>query len=291
MPRRKSLVRVVLQVIVVVVLFYGSGLVLDPLLSWLAQDLAGRTFAVLFAALFATWLAMRIYEAIPVREVGLWWNRNSMDNLALGLAGGAGAAILALAPAILAGAGRIVAHHSPDYPAVAFSLVCVAAGSIGEEIFFRGYGFQVLLARLGAWATILPAGVAFGLLHAANPGANRVGLANTAGFGVLFGYAYLRSRDLWLPIGLHIGWNVALPLLGADLSGFKIFAEGTGRELTWRVGALWSGGNYGPEGGLLASAALIPLGVYLWRAPVRRQRSPLTDPEAGSCEPAPHSPS
>jgi membrane protease YdiL (CAAX protease family) len=252
---------------------------LDYVLGWLAEDLAGRTFAVLFAALFASWLTLRIFEGIPVREIGLWWSRNSMDNLALGLAGGAGAACLALTPPLLTGAARIVFHHSPDYSTFVFALVCVAAGSIGEELLFRGYGFQLLVANLGPWAAILPVGVIFGLLHAANPGASQhpLGVINTVGFGILFGYAYLRSRDLWLPIGLHVGWNVVLPLFGADLSGFRIFTEASGHELAWRAGALWSGGNYGPEASLLTSAALIPLAVYLWKAPIRRQRSPFTD--------------
>ena len=45
-------------------------------------------------------------------------------------------------------------------------------------------------------------------------------------FGVLFGYAYLRTSALWLPIGLHFGWNVVLPLFGANLSGFTMGVTG-----------------------------------------------------------------
>ena len=55
----------------------------------------------------------------------------------------------------------------------------------------------------------------FALLHSSNPNATWLGTANTAGFGILFGYAYLRSRDLWLPIGLHFG----LELYTAPLRG------------------------------------------------------------------------
>ncbi|MGD0497869.1 MAG: CPBP family intramembrane glutamic endopeptidase [Bryobacteraceae bacterium] len=291
MEKRKGPIRIAIQVVVFVALFYGMASVLDYVLGWLAGDLAGRTFAVLCATLLASWLTLRIFEGIPVREVGLWWSRDSMDNLGLGLAGGAGAACLALTPPLLTGAARIVCNRSPDYSTFVFALICVAAGSIGEELLFHGYGFQLLMASLGPWATILPVGVIFGWMHAANPGASTMGLIDTAGFGILFGYAYLRSRDLWLPIGLHVGWNVLLPLFGADLSGFRIFREASGYELVWRAGALWSGGNYGPEASLLTSAALIPLFVYLWKAPIRRQFSPLTDRPAEDppCEPAPQS--
>jgi membrane protease YdiL (CAAX protease family) len=115
--------------------------------------------------------------------------------------------------------------------------------------------------------------------------------AITAGFGILFGYAYLRSRDLWLPIGLHFGWNFTLPLFGVNISGLRIRV--TGYELSWTAGKLWSGGEYGPEASILTAGVLILLAAYLWKAPVRRQSSPLTNPPAENavCEPSPLSPS
>ncbi len=285
---RKSLLRIAAQVVVFVIAFYAMAMVLDFVLGWLAEDLAGRTFGVLIAGLLASALALRIYEGNPLRDVGLWWNRSSMDNLGLGLAGGVGAACVAIVPALAAGAARITGQGSRDVSALTFALICVAAGSVGEELLFRGYAFQIVLARLGPWATVLPVGVLFGAMHFANPSFTAIALVNTAGFGILFGYAYVRSHDLWLPAGLHIGWNLALPLFGADLSGFKIFREATGYELVWRAGAVWSGGDYGPEASLLTSVALIPLFVFLWKAPICRQRSPLTDQTAeDSCEPSP----
>jgi hypothetical protein len=136
---------------------------------------------------------------------------------------------------------------------------------------------------------VVPVGVIFALLHGSNPGANWFSTANTAGFGILFGYAYLRSRDLWLPIGLHFGWNFTLPLFGVSVSGLKM--KVTGYEMSWTAGSLWSGGEYGPEASILTSAVLIALFIYLLKAPIRRQASPLTDPPAGSevCEATPSS--
>jgi len=170
-------------------------------------------------------------------------------------------------------------------------MALLAAGAAGEELFFRGYGFQLLLAALGPYATIVPVGVAFALLHSLNPNASWLGIANTAGFGILFGYAYLRSRDLWLPIGLHFGWNLTFPLFGATLSGLRI--NMTGYEISWTAGALWSGGDYGPEASVLTSAVLLLLFAFLWKAPIRRQSSPLTGPPAESavCDPSPSLPS
>jgi uncharacterized protein len=144
-------------------------------------------------------------------------------------------------------------------------------GAFGEELLFHGYAFQLLMKRLGPYQTILPAGVLFGLAHANNPAASQLGIANTMLWGVLFGYAYLRSGSLWLPIGLHYGWNWMLPLFGVNLSGFTMGV--TGRRLRWSAGEIWSGGDYGPEASLLttvAVAALLVLVRRLWVPPEER---------------------
>ena len=282
--------RLAIRVTVFVVLFWClERYIVGPLMIGLFLDAVGRMVAPLVSAVFATWLSLRIYEGVPVFAVGLWWNGSSIQNLGLGLLGGIGAAALVLVPPLLAGAMHIVWNRPPDYGAVVLTAACVAASSAGEELLFRGYGFQILVASWGPWPTILSAGLFFGWMHHWNPGATLPSVVNTAGFGILFGYAFLRSRDLWLPIGLHIGWNFTLPLFGANLSGFTMFKEITGHEMVWRAGDLWSGGGYGPEASVLTSAVLIPLFVYLWKAPIRRQSSPLTDlpGESAICEPSP----
>jgi hypothetical protein len=290
----KDPLRLGIHVVVYVALYFATAFVFSGLLVWLGGYLTGVTGTGLLSAIFANWLALRIYENRHVVEIGLWLNRRSAENLAWGLAGGAGSAALVLAPALLAGA----AHFTPtpaDQPTVGtiiFVSILLLAGSAGEEIFFRGYGFQELLATVGPWATVIPVGVIFALLHGSNPGATWFSTANTAGFGILFGYAYLRSRDLWLPIGLHFGWNFTLPLFGVNVSGLRM--KVTGYEMSWTAGSLWSGGEYGPEASILTSAVLIALFIYLRKAPIRRQISPLTDPPAGSsevCEALPLSPS
>jgi hypothetical protein len=293
-PNRRDPLRLALRVAVFVVVFYClQRYLVGPLLSWALLDAYGPLAAEMVSAVFATWLAMRIYEDIPIFSVGLWWNAASLQNLKLGLLGGVGAAALAMAPPLVTGAAHISAVRAPDYLVMFPAALGILIGSAGEELIFRGYAFQILMAACGPWATIIPIGLLFGLLHGGNPGAGALSFINTAAFGVLFGYAFLRSRDLWLPIGLHFGWNLTLPLFGANLSGITIFREITGHELVWRAGALWSGGEYGPEASILTSAALVPLFVYLWKAPVRRQSSPLTDPpgESPICDPSPRLPS
>jgi hypothetical protein len=85
---------------------------------------------------------------------------------------------------------------------------------------------------------------------------------------------------LWLPIGLHFGWNLTLPLFGVNVSGLRM--DETGYEMSWTACALWSGGAYGPEASVLTSAVVVLLSLYVWKAPIRRQTSLLIDPPAES---------
>jgi len=289
----KDPLRLTIHVVVYIVLFLITATVVGWALNGLLNAyLVSNVVTMLTAAVVANWLGLRIYANRRLADAGLWLNKASGENLLTGFAGGAGAACFVLAPPLLFGIAHFnpVPGSRPDAATILFVTFLLMAGASAEEMLFRGYGFQVLLADWGPYATILPVGVLFALLHGSNPGASWFSTANTAGFGILFGYAYLRSRDLWLPIGLHFGWNFTLPLFGADVSGLKM--KVTGYELNWTAGHWWSGGDYGPEASVLTSAVLFLLWYYLRKAPVRRQTSPLTDPpqESVVCEPSPLSP-
>ncbi|PWU10269.1 MAG: hypothetical protein C5B51_04655, partial [Terriglobia bacterium] len=237
MAAAKDPVRIAISVGVYVMLYVAAQFVLFFVLG-IAGQVASVILTVMLSAVFANWLALRIYENRPLTAVGLWWNHASRNNLAFGLLGGIGSACLVLAPPLLAGAAHLVrAPQAPAGGTLAFVTVMLAGGAVGEELLFRGYGFQVLLGSFGPYATIIPVGIIFALLHGGNPNATWFGLANTAGFGILFGYAFLRTRDLWLPIGIHFGWNLTLPLFGVQLSGLRM--EITGHEMVWTAGKLW----------------------------------------------------
>ncbi|MGA3040198.1 MAG: type II CAAX endopeptidase family protein [Bryobacteraceae bacterium] len=279
------------KIVVYVCLFFATAYVLGPLLYWLGGYIVSITATVLLAAAFSNSLCLRIYVRRGIAAIGLQGDRAALVNLGFGCLGGMAAAALVLAGPLLFHAARIA--PDPGSPASVSSFFFVSVlllfGSAGEELLFRGFGFQVLLRALGGWTTILPVGVIFAVMHAGNPNATWLGLANTAGFGILFGYAFLRSHDIWLPIGVHFGWNFTLPLFGVNVSGLTMRL--TGFTMRWSAGKLWSGGEYGPEASILTSAVLFLLFAYLWKAPIRRQPSALLDPPAGdvTCAPGPPS--
>ncbi len=235
--------------------------------------LVASALSVFAAAATANALGMRIYEHASLMEVGLGWSPASARNVLLGLAGGIAAAVAILLGPLVAGAAELVkAPGGQAQPsAILMLLVILVFGGIGEELLFHGYGFQVLLGALGPFATILPVSLLFAIAHGGNLNVSTLGLINTGLWGVVLGYAFWRSGDLWLPIGLHVGWNWMLPLFGTNLSGFTMNV--TGYVMRWKVGPLWSGGDYGPEGGLMTSVVVVLLFIWLaTKAPVRRQR-------------------
>ncbi len=226
------------------------------------------TFA---AAGVANAIVLRIWERGQLVDIGLGWTSASRRNLSLGILGGLGAGVVVLVGPILFRVADLEPAKDSHFqwPSLLLVSIVLLFGAVGEEMLFRGYGFQVLVKAIGPFATILPISVLFGLAHTQNLHFTWIALLNTILWGVVLGYAFVVSGDLWLPIGLHFGWNWILPLLGANLSGFTMGV--TGYSLHWKIGALWSGGDYGPEGGWINTAVVVSLFYYLRKAPIQHQ--------------------
>lgn len=236
------------------------------LASWLMFEILGEhayfpisAMASFTAAALANAITVRIYERGRLADLGLGWTPTSTSEFLIGAGVGALAVMVILVGAIAAGAAHFQRTVAPEHPvaSTAFVAIVLLFGAAGEEMLFHGYAFQLLVRKLGAFATILPAGILFGLAHINNPSATYIGIGNTMLWGILLGFAYLRTSALWLPIGLHFGWNVAMPVFGVNLSGFTMGVAGY--TLEWRVGPMLSGGAYGPEGSVLATVMIAAL--------------------------------
>jgi uncharacterized protein len=268
-----------LSLIIRLVFYLASafiGLQLIPiLLAPVFGMVVAATLGLFLMAALANLLTIRVFDRRPLTDIGLETNPGSGRNFAWGLALGVGTALLLLCAPLLARAAHLVPHPETQFAwlNLLFYLVVLLFGAAGEEMLFRGYAFQLLVEKLGPWATVLPIGVLFGFAHSGNPAATSLSILNTSLWGILFGYAYLRSRDLWFPIGLHYGWNAVLPLFGVNLSGLTI--EVTRYSYQWDLGALWSGGSYGPEGGILTTVFVIALFFILHRVPVIPQHAAI----------------
>ena len=129
-----------------------------------------------------------------------------------------------------------------------------------EELFSRGYQLQTIASGLNLfWGAVLSAAV-FGVIHLRNPHATWVSTTGIFFAGIFFAYAYIRTRQLWLPIGLHIGWNFFEGVVfGFPVSGLGIYPL---TRLQVIGPELWTGGPFGPEAGLIILPSMM-LGALL----------------------------
>ena len=147
-----------------------------------------------------------------------------------------------------------------------------AAGSFFEELMSRSYLLRVIAEGLaGARVSRRQAlvigwvitSMLFGALHLANPNATLLSAVNITLLGFLFGAGMVYTGSLALPIGLHMAWNVfqnnvfGLPNSGKPASTSLLVTEVNGS-------ALWTGGAFGPEGGLFSLAAIAVGGLLVW---------------------------
>ncbi len=271
---RQKKLGVLLRVGMFALIAIAGYFIFPTLLLWLLGERVSIVIATLgtfAAAAVANAVVLRIYERGQLADIGMEWTAASRRNLALGILGGIGAGLIVVVAPILFRVADLepVPNEHFRWPSLLFVSIVLLFGAVGEEMLFRGYAFQVLVKAIGPFATILPMSVLFGLAHSDNLDFSWLALANTILWGVVLGYAFLVSGDLWLPIGVHFGWNWTLPLLGANLSGFTMGV--TGYSMHWKIGGLWSGGAYGPEGGLLTSITAVAMFFYLQKAPIQHQ--------------------
>jgi uncharacterized protein len=149
----------------------------------------------------------------------------------------------------LAGGYRVEGTHALS--AVPPALAMAITSAVGEELLLRGIVFRITQELLGTWGALIISAALFGALHLLNP--NATGLAAVAislEAGVLLGAAFQATRRLWLPIGLHAGWNFTQGgLFGVSVSGTDV----TGVLQGSLAGPTWlTGGAFGPEASVVA---------------------------------------
>jgi len=87
-----------------------------------------------------------------------------------------------------------------------------------------------------------------------NPKLSALGIFNIFLVGILFAYMFIKTGNLWMPIGYHITWN----FFQGNVFGFSV--SGITMEGVYAVEYLEdniiTGGNFGLEGGVLATVVI-----------------------------------
>jgi hypothetical protein len=144
----------------------------------------------------------------------------------------------------------------------------------------RALLLRLLWRAFGPVPAFIVAALVFGALHLANPGATPLAGATVVMAGLMFCTLYALTGRLWVPIGLHLAWNLTQGyLFGATVSGNTL--GGSIAVSTAHPGAAaWlTGGSFGPEASvvalLLVSSATVgalALARKRWAGTPRRQR-------------------
>ena len=129
-----------------------------------------------------------------------------------------------------------------------------------EELTFRGYLLQNLTDGIGIRWSVILSSIMFGMIHLKNPNATILSGIIITLITFLFVLGWLRTGQLWIPFGLHAGWNFFLgPVFGFPVSGIH---EDSFIKLTINGPEWLTGGDFGPEGGFLV-LPIIGIGFIL----------------------------
>jgi membrane protease YdiL (CAAX protease family) len=242
--------------------------------------------AGLIGALLSVWLAGRFLDRRPFADFGFhldggWW-LDLFFGMALGalLMTAVFLTELGLGWVTVTGAFESLVPGAPFWLAMLVPAALFLCVGIYEELVSRGYqlrnaaeglnlpGVGPRNAVLLAWAL---SSAFFGYLHATNPNATLLSTINVTLAGLMLGAGYVVTGELAIPIGLHITWNFFQgAVYGFPVSGLRV-GGATFLSLDQGGPDLWTGGPFGPEGGLLGPGAMVS-GVLLITLWVRLRR-------------------
>jgi len=199
--------------------------------------------------LAAAWIMLHWIDRRPLTSLG-FIGEHAVRDLSIGIA--LGSSMMAICVAILTASHWAIwlPMFRISFGVVSLGALSMIANTVTQEVLVRGYVQQTFDLELGTRTAVLLSAGVFTLLHA---GVIRtmIPALNLFAAGILLGVAYAVTRNLWLPIGLHFAWNFLQgPILGLLVTGQNV---STGQPMLQVNGpAIFTGGSFGIEGGLLA---------------------------------------
>ncbi len=207
---------------------------------------------------------IRLIERRAVTELAL---SPAVKELAAGTA--LGAFLFSVTIGILWVLGFYQVSGINGWAVVVTGLVPAIFSGVFEELLFRGIIFRVIEQSLGSWLALAISALLFGALHLANPNATLWGAITIAiEAGIMLAAAFVFTRRLWLPIGIHFAWNFTqgtifgVAVSGNDMKGLL--------QSTLSGPALLSGGAFGAEASIFAVLVCLLAGGYLIWQSLRR---------------------
>ncbi|MFC2133161.1 CPBP family intramembrane glutamic endopeptidase [Bacteroidota bacterium] len=284
--RLRAAYRITLQFILALGIMGGIFALLGELIPGVKFEAAAPwwVFFAMACVRFASgiggvWPAGRFLDRRNFGDFGFHINKEWWIDFGFGL--GLGAVLMTIIFFVQSGAGWVsvtdtfYVHNNYSnfvFPLAIVMLVFISVG-FQEEITTRGYLLKNLaeglnLKKINPNIAIIIAWIStsalFGYYHLGNPNATWISTINIALGGLFFGMAYVMTGELAIPIGLHISWN----FFQGNVFGFPVSGLTIPRDVVTFIKIdqtgpeIWTGGAFGPEGGLIGLGAII-LGTFI----------------------------
>lgn len=269
--------RILAFVLILIPLAIGGQLGVRALLGGLPRGSTLGLAIIATAATLSVFLARRFLDGKSFVSLGLARAGAAWKDLLFGFALSAAMAGLVLWLMVVFGAvSNVEVNWSGQATIVLLLSLLVPNMIIGywEELVFRGYLFQNMVDGLGLNVAVVTSCLLYGLLHSANPNASILSSLIIVLFGFLRLYGYLSTGQLWLSMGMHIGWN----FFQSAIFGFAASGHAEDQTLFSHdpAAADWlSGGSFGPEGSVLI-VPVLALALLAMRQWTRNRALPMT---------------
>jgi hypothetical protein len=257
------------RIVLSLALLMALSSLIAPLLAEPSQALDPRQLLLLVPLLLASWLMTHLVDRRPFATLGLPVGRRALAEFSWGVL--LSVLLITLVFGVLL-ALEVVRINQFQFELAELGLFVWGAlfffgAAALEELLLRGYLFQTLLEGLGVYPTLIISTVLFSAAHLANPNISQMGLITIALAGLLFAVCYLKTRALWMPIGLHAAWNFleghifSLPVSGLTVQPHLLDVHVSGSVLL-------TGGAFGPEGSVVTALILGVATVVLLSVPL-----------------------
>jgi membrane protease YdiL (CAAX protease family) len=258
------LVRIILAILLVGIGLVATQLIINLLGRVFPADnpIAGIGFTVLalLAVYYAYYSYVHLMEKRPITELS---GPGALNELALGLLIGFG--LFSMIIAVLWALGYYRVTGMNGWSVIIPAIVANVPSGFVQEIIFRGAIFRITRDWLGVWWALGISSILFGLIHILSATATvQSVIAITLEAGVLLAAAYLLTNRLWLPIGIHVAWDLANDgIFGAGSSGASGESIRGLLQANLTGPALVSGGSAGVEASVIAVIVTLAASIYM----------------------------
>ena len=241
---------------------HGAEGVASP--SWVPLvEQAMLVFLLLLGyAAFGSWMD---HQSQPIAAQGLPRRQGWLGEAGLGLSVGWAIAVVCVLPLVVVGGIEIVLALQPSaWGWLVADTAFFALLALGEEIAFRGYGFQRFAHSVGPIGASIGYAAFYAIVQALALGASHASVAVSVVLSLLLSMTYLRTRALWLSWGINFGWKASRALVfGLAVSGINSHSPVVQGD---PMGPFWlTGGGYGLDGTWIAFFVLLAAFPVVYR--------------------------